>query len=263
VRFRAAIVAFGAALIVSACGTQGGPASPGGGAREPKWITIDAPEGHQLRGAVFEPVGEGIHPTVVVLHSDEGFTSVYVDVARQLADRGMRAIAACWFSGRARTVVYLDPPLDCPQAGGYADSQLWPGALAAIADSARQLSGADSQRIGIFANSGATIDAFALSASRSDIAAVVAVAGPYAGIQRGPGVPLLLLQGSASPQSQTLANTANAFADSLRNSGQVVESETYPDGDYSFLQVQPNIRDTAIARSADFFRKYVGTASGS
>ena len=64
-----------------------------------KWITITSPKLGVMLAAVAKPPGPGPFTTVVILHGSHGFAREYVQLATDLADHGMQAIAACWFSG--------------------------------------------------------------------------------------------------------------------------------------------------------------------
>ena len=247
------------ALIASACGGASGRADA------PEWQTVRTPGGHQLRLAVFRPRGAPPHRVVLVLHGDDGFRQTYLDLAQRFSDRGFLAVAGCWFAGRARTIAYMDPPLDCPAAPPHDQPQLWPASIASLAQSTDQLArdaAAQGPPIGVLGNAAGALEAISAAASRSDIGAVVAVGAPYSASTPVPGSPLLLLhgqkQGTVAMSAQAL-NAALEYERRVRGQDVPVESHVYDETEYGFLAVRPDLLDDVIARSTDFFTRYLGS----
>jgi dienelactone hydrolase len=240
-------------------------ACSGASSAQPQWLTLAAPEGHQLRLAVFRPRGDAPpRGVVLVLHGDDGFRQLYVDLARRLADRGFTAAAGCWFSGRARSVNYMDPPLDCPDAGAPSEQQLWAGSVDALigaADGLRAQAGvAGTSHIGMVGNSAGGLQALSAAAQPDPrVGAIVAIAVPYSSSTPRPRVPLLMLEGSdvgAVKASAAVAqNAAQDYLGEVQAEGVTAQLHVYEQAEYGFLSLRPDLFDDAVARSADFLER--------
>jgi carboxymethylenebutenolidase len=82
-----------------------------------EWVTVAVPDVGVLLAAIARPSGAGPFPSVLVLHGTHGFAPQYVQMAQDLAARGLLAVAACWFSGGGGNGSrFVAPPIPCPDA---------------------------------------------------------------------------------------------------------------------------------------------------
>lgn len=58
------------------------------------WIHVSTDSG-MIHAAIITPKGKGPFPAVVILHGSHGFAQEYIQLARQLAKKGIVGIAAC------------------------------------------------------------------------------------------------------------------------------------------------------------------------
>lgn len=86
----------GAAPIVSAAS-----APPGCEALAVQWVQVATLGVGIMLAAVARPLGSGPFPSVLLLHGSHGFAQEYVQLAQDLADGGLLAMAASWFQGGA------------------------------------------------------------------------------------------------------------------------------------------------------------------
>jgi dienelactone hydrolase len=65
--------------------------------------------------AVARPDGAGPFPVIVLLHGTHGFAHEYIRLAQELAQEGLIAVAACWFSGGSGMGTRFVTPIESPQ----------------------------------------------------------------------------------------------------------------------------------------------------
>ena len=104
------LIVFASSILGAAAQTTqdspGGPplvstveAPPGTDTLKVEWIKVAAPGSGAMLAAVARPPGNGPFPTIILMHGTHGFAQEYVRLARDLADGGVIAVAACWFRG--------------------------------------------------------------------------------------------------------------------------------------------------------------------
>jgi len=84
--------------------------------RPVEWVHVAAPGVGVMLAAVARPAGVGPFAAVVVLHGSHGFAHEYVRLARDLAQRGLLAVAPCWFTGGGGAGARFVTPISCPDA---------------------------------------------------------------------------------------------------------------------------------------------------
>jgi len=82
--------------------------------QRPRWESVGVPNTGRVSFVVARPSGRGPFPTVIIFHGTHGFAREYLDLARDLARRGVLAVTVCWFSGGAGEGRRFVTPLDCP-----------------------------------------------------------------------------------------------------------------------------------------------------
>src|SRR5688572_17108364 len=79
------------------------------------WLHVRTDSGVIL-AAVVRPSGAGPFPALILLHGTHGFAEEYVQLARDMARRGVLGVAACWFEGHRGAGTRYITPIEC--AGG-------------------------------------------------------------------------------------------------------------------------------------------------
>jgi carboxymethylenebutenolidase len=249
VRPGGALTAALAMLLVLVCAiTQASPpvvspavAPSGAEALAVQWINVTVPGLGVVLAAVARPSGSGPFSTVVILHGSHGFAHEYVRLARDLAQGGVQAIAACWFRGSAGAGSRFITPIDCPM------SPPMPGAsspeavqvVETLVRAVRTLPGASPDRIGLFGHSrGAGAVLTYVLGGRSVTAAVLNSGGyPRGLVELAPrlATPILILHGTADDPADggvavTNVEMARGFEAALRAAGKSVEAVYYEGG---------------------------------
>ena len=178
-------------------------APAGTDALDVRWLSIAVPELGTMRAALARPSGTGPFPTVLLLHGTHGFAREYVQLARALANEGLLAVAACWFSGGEGPGVRFVTPIACPDAPalGSASSPVAMQTVDALVSATRTLPDVRTNGIGLFGHSrgaGATLN-YVLTAKRVQ-AAVLNSGGYPSELADRVGridVPVLILHGVA------------------------------------------------------------------
>jgi len=211
-----------------------------------QWVNVTVPQRGVVLAAVARPNGAGPFATVVILHGSHGFAHEYVRLARDLAQSGVQAIAACWFRGSAGAGSRFITPIDCPM------SPPMPGASSpeavqvvdTLVQAARTLPGASPDRIGLLGHSrGAGAVLTYLLGGRSVTAAVLNSGGyprQLADLAPTLGTPLLILHGTADDPADggvavTKVEMARGFEAALRAAGKSVETVYYEGGRHNGL----------------------------
>jgi dienelactone hydrolase len=211
-----------------------------------QWVNVAVPDLGVVLAAVARPPGAGPFPTVIILHGTHGFAHEYVRLARDLAQGGVQAVAACWFRGRTGAGSRFITPIDCPTSpqmpGGSSPEAV--RIVAALVHAARTLPGADPDQIGLFGHSrGAGAVLTYILDSRSVPAAVLNSGGyPRQFIDLAPklATPILILHGTADDPADggvavTNVEMARGFEAALRAAGKPVEAVYYEGGRHNGL----------------------------
>ena len=128
---------------------------PGTEALAVQWVHVGVPGGGAMLAAVARPSGAGPFPTVLLLHGSHGFAQEYVRLARDLAEGGLLAVAACWFQGSGGTGSRFVTPINCHEAPPMSTPSS-PEAMrtvGSLVQAVRTLPGARPDRIGLFGHS--------------------------------------------------------------------------------------------------------------
>jgi dienelactone hydrolase len=134
-----------------------------------------------MLAAVAQPSGVGPFPTILLLHGSHGFAQEYIQLARNLADGGLLAMAACWFQGGGGTGARFITPISCPEAPPMPTPSS-PEAMQtvdALVHAARTLPGARPDRIGLLGHSRGGGAALNYILQVSDVQAVVLNSSGY------------------------------------------------------------------------------------
>jgi carboxymethylenebutenolidase len=216
-------------------------APPGTEALMVQWVQIAAPGVGVMLAAVARPSGAGPFPTVLLLHGSHGFAQEYVRLARDLAEGGLLAVAACWFQGSGGTGARFITLISCPEAPAIPtpSSHEAMQTVDALVQAARTLPGARPERIGLFGHSRGGGAALNYMLQGGDVQAIVLNSSGYpSGLtDRAAQVkaPILMLHGTAdSPDDGGAAVTnvqmARNFEAALRAVGKSVEAVYYEGG---------------------------------
>lgn len=246
-------------VCLSACGSRTSPPSTrteaqtsGEGTRsldadpEVEWLNVNGPEGSTLRVAVARPSGRGPFPAVIILHGTHGFAREYVQLAHDLAARGIVGVAACWFSGRRGAGIQFITPLECPQAPPLPDDseanrfRVARASIAALLEAVRSVPGVRPDKVALFGQSrggGAALD-YALADTGAVAALILNSTGyPSEVVSRASllRVPVLIMHGTADApadggSSRSAIAQARAFEAALRGFHKLVEVKYYEGG---------------------------------
>jgi carboxymethylenebutenolidase len=233
-----------------------------------QWLNIAVPYLGTIRAAVARPSGAGPFPTLVLLHGTHGFAREYVQIARALANEGLLAVAACWFSRGEGPGVRFVTPIACPDAPKLAgaSSPVAMQTVDALVNATRTLPDVRADRIALFGHSrgaGATLN-YVLTAKRVQ-AAVLNSGGYPPELADRIGwieVPILILHGVADGpddggSAMTNVDMARRFEAALRHANKVVEAHYYDGAGHNGLFSNPAQRDDEIRRMAAFLRRHL------
>lgn len=236
--------------------------------RSVQWINVKVPGQGTLLAAVVRPTGEGQFPAVIVLHRTHGFAREYVEIAQNLAQGGMIAVALCWFNGGTGTGLRFVHPIDCPGAPTVVApaSREAKERLDAAVETVRALPGVISDRIALFGHSrggGAVLNyVFATDTIR---AAVLESAGYPSDLAARASLlktPVLILHGmhdNPNDGGTTLTDVrmAKNFDAAMRRAGKPVEAKYYEEGGHSSIFADPVQRKDEIHHMLDFLNRYL------
>ena len=229
-----------------------------------EWITITSPKLGVMLASVAKPPRPGPFATVVILHGSHGFAREYVQLATALADHGIQAIAACWFSASsggagARFVT----PIACPKASPIpmASSEQALATVDALVQAARQLPGTRDDRIAIFGHSRGGGAALNYVLKRSGIYAVFLNSAGYppevTAVAAQVQAPILMLHGASDDPSDggsamTSVGMARDFEAALRRAGKPVEAHYYDGARHNEIFTSETQRADAVQRIVRF-----------
>lgn len=207
------------------------------------WMAIPTDSG-AVRVAVARPGGAGPFPAVLILHGSHGFAAEYVELARDLAERGVLSFAACWFDGGTGEGRKFITPIACNggppfiNAPGADRFQVSRRTLDAVTRTLR--ASPDVRSLAAFGHSrggGAALD-FAIANPQRLSALILNSTGyPDGVITRAAtlSLPVLLLHGEADHpadggSAMSAVARARNFEQSLKQGGVAIESKFYAGG---------------------------------
>jgi dienelactone hydrolase len=249
-------------VVVSAAEPPPGHHAPG-----VTWMSVTRPNLGTLRMAVATPPGDGPFTTLLILHGSHGFGREYVELASAFADRGIQAVAACWFSdssgGAGSRFV---TPVDCPGAPPIttASSEEARERIETLLEAVRQLPKTRADRIAIFGHSrggGAALNY------------ILRHSGVYAAVLNSTGyppevtaaaaqvrAPVLLLHGTADlpadgGSSMTAVEMAQAFEAAVRKAGKPIHAHYYEAARHNELFTSESQRLDEVKRIVSFLQQ--------
>lgn len=235
--------------------------------RPVEWISITVQGQGTLKAAVVRPSGEGLFPAVILLHGTHGFAKEYVELAQDLAEGGVIAVALCWFSGGSGAGSRFVHPIRCPDdtpplvAAASAEAE---ERIDATVRATRALPGVRSDCIALFGHSrggGAALN-YALSADT--VQAVVLNSAGYPGetADRASRVKasVLILHGLRDSPADggnalTDVQMARNFEAAMRRAGKPIEATYYETGRHNSIFTDNAQRRAEIKRTLDFLHR--------
>jgi dienelactone hydrolase len=218
-------------------------APPGTETLAVQWVNVAVPGLGVMLAAVARPPGAGPFPTVILLHGSHGFAQEYVRLARDLADGGLLAVAACWFQGGGGAGSRFVTPIGCPESPPMPNSSS-PEAMQtvdALVQAARTLPGARPDRLGLFGHSRGGAATLNYLLRVGDVqAAVLNSAGYPSNLSSQVKAPILMLHGTADSPADgggafSNVQMARDFEAALRAAGKPVEAVYYEGGRHNGL----------------------------
>jgi len=231
------------------------------------WMSVTRPNFGTLRMAVATPSGRGAFTTLVILHGSHGFAREYVQLARAFADRGIQAIAACWFSGSSGGAgSRFVTPIDCPEAPpiAMASSEQARESIDALLKAVRQLATTRADRIALFGHSRGGGAALNYILRQSGVYAAIlnstgyppAVTTAAAQVQ----APILLLHGTADQPADggspmTSVEMARAFEAAVRKAGRPIQAHYYEAARHNEIFTNESQRMDEVQRTVRFLQQ--------
>jgi dienelactone hydrolase len=241
--------------------------TPAGTERLPvNWVTAVNPQDQPILMAVARPDGAGPFPVIVLLHGTHGFAHEYIRLAQELAQDGLIALAACWFSGGSGMGTRFVTPIECPQQLPLV-SPLSPEAVARVAtiiQAARALPGARQDEIALFGHSRGAGAATAYAMQSNGVRAIILNSGGYPPEVTGRAAEIqsaiLMLHGVADDpadggSAMTGVQMARDFEAALRRAGKSVEATYYETGGHNSLFTDPAQHRDEVRRILAFLRQ--------
>jgi dienelactone hydrolase len=164
-----------------------------------QWIKLEGSKGRKFLTAILRPEGSGPFPVVVVLHGASGLLSMYMSVAKDVADAGFLVVFGCWQAGQMGSTGNLVCSEATPESEWVADPAANSGKeLIALA---RSLPGARADRIGLYGLSRGGHAALWAASTGASVQAVVVDSPAHSEIiiYPRPPKPLEVLAGLAAP----------------------------------------------------------------
>jgi carboxymethylenebutenolidase len=255
--------------------TQGSPSRPplvsavetppGTEALKVEWINVAAPGSGVMLAAVARPSGSGPFPTIILLHGTHGFAQEYVRLARDLADGGVLAVAACWFRGSGGGGTRFVTPIACADAPPM-PSPSNPEALQileVLVQASRTLPGVRTDRIALFGHSRGGGPVLSYILQNDTIRAVILNSSGYPStLPTDVKAPILMLHGTAdSPDDGGVAVTqiemARNFERKLRAVGKPVDVVYYDGGRHNDLFTNPTQYRDEVQQMLKFLLRYL------
>ena len=231
------------------------------------WISAATPNLGTFRMAVATPSGRGPFTTLLILHGSHGFAREYVQLAKAFSDRGIQAIAACWFSGSSGGAgSRFVTPVDCSEAPpiSMASGEQARKSIDALLEAVRQLATTRADRIALFGHSrggGAALNY------------VLRQSGVYAAVLNSTGyppevttaaaqlqAPVLLLHGTADQPAEggspmTSIEMARAFEVAARKAGRPIQAHYYEAAHHNEIFTSESQRLDEVQRTVTFLQR--------
>ena len=243
--------------------------------QNPQSITIEAPGGRIISGAVAWPEGQGPFPVVILLHGTSGYKQSDVLLAQDFARSGLFALTGCWFAGNPGATVPPDA-IACPNGPTY--KSVSPEAtrdVQALIDTAKRIEGVRASSIGLWGQSRCATLALVVASSSSDIAAVVATSAAYTQLGgSGPGwigctgtpelVPFpvvrelrsAVLMLHATGDETVPVQQIRRYEAGLKEAGKTYGVFYYEGGTHSFAYAPSALRNDALQRAGAFYNEH-------
>ena len=235
------------------------------------WLHVKTDSGVIL-AAVARPSGAGPFPALIILHGTHGFAEEYVQLARDMARRGVLGVAACWFEGHRGPGIRYITPLECAGGPPFVDSpgserfRLARKSVNALVETVRALPDVRPDQVALFGHSrggGAALD-YVLTHTGTVKAAVLNSAGYSPEVTARASevdVPILLMHGTAdSPagggSAFTTVTMARTFEAALRKAGKTVEAVYYQGGGHETFFTARTQYEDALERMTTFLRHH-------
>jgi dipeptidyl aminopeptidase/acylaminoacyl peptidase len=239
-------------------------APPGTDTLKVEWIKVAAPGSGAMLAAVARPPGNGQFPTIILMHGTHGFAQEYVRLARDLADGGVLAVAACWFRGSGGGGTRFVTPIACtdapPMPAGSSPEALV--TLETLVRAARTLPGARPDRLALFGHSRGAAPVLNYILQNDTARAVILNSSGYPStLSTDVKAPILVLHGTAdSPDDGGVAVTqidmARDFEKKLRAAGKPVESVYYDGGRHNDIFSNPTQYRAEVQEMLKFLGRY-------
>lgn len=233
------------------------------------WLHIRTDSGVIL-AAVARPSGAGPFPALIILHGTHGFAEEYVQLARDMARRGVLGVAACWFEGHRGTGTKYITPIECAGGPPFVDApgserfRLARKSVNALVEAVRALPDVRENQVALFGHSrggGAALDYVLLHTGTVKVAVLNSAGYSPEKTARASevDVPILLMHGTAdSPAGGgtpfTNVTMARAFEAALRIAGKAVEAVYYEGGGHETFFTARTQYEDALQRMATFLR---------
>ena len=233
-----------------------------------QWVQVAMPGVGIMLAAVARPSGVGPFPSILLLHGSHGFAQEYVQLAQDLANGEILAVAASWFQGGAGAGVRFVTPIDCPEAPPRPDA--WSPEARRTVDSLiqamRTLPDAHPERIGLFGHSRGGGAALNYSLNGGNVQAVALNSTGYprhltdhaAQVE----VPILMLHGTADHpddggSAATNIQMARDFEMALQGAEKRVETVYYEGGQHNSIFTSSTHRRDEVQHLLAFFRRHL------
>lgn len=218
--------------------------------------------------AIARPAGQGPFPAIIILHGSHGFAREYVQLAKDMADSGVLAIAPCWFSGGGGAGAQFVTPINCPAGTMAMPMAASPEArltVDAVVSAVHALPDVRPQQVAIFGHSrggGAALN-YLLGGGQANAIILDSAGYPeeVANAASGSDAPILILHGTADAPDEggsvfTSVAMAQAFEAARRQAGKPVEANYYEGGTHNGFFNNAAQHQDELRRIKDFLRRH-------
>jgi carboxymethylenebutenolidase len=224
-----------------------------------------------MLAAVARPTGSGPFPAVLLLHGTHGFAREYVQWARELADAGFMAVAACWFSGGAGGgAKAVSPPIPCPDVPPLGPGEYREGLryVDALVQATRRLPGVRADRYALAGHSrgGGMTMQYVLATGQVQAAMVHSSGYALRPADRAAQftAPVLILHGTddgpvdgGGPNTRVVL--AREFEAALRREHKPVEAHYYAGGSHNSFFTNSTQHAAELKAMVDFLHRRLGS----
>jgi dienelactone hydrolase len=232
-----------------------------------EWRSLQAPGVGTILMAVARPTGKGPFPAVVILHGTHGFAREYVQLAKELAQDGIIAVAVCWFApGEGQGRRFVSPvtcPTQTPRISSHHSEQAT-RTVDAVVRAVRSMPGVQANQIALFGHSRGGGAAWNHVLQRGNVQAVILNSAGYSDeLIRQAGqfnAPLLILHGERDGPGDggsvmTGVSRVRAFQSALRAAGKPVEVVIYKEGRHNDLFANASQHTDEVKRMRAFLQQ--------